>query len=256
MSGAARPRGRWQAGRVQDHHWTRRGVLLAAAAAGLAACTTDDDAEPPPQGAGVPSRLPEGPDITGQLHAVETRFGGRLGVYAVDTGNGFAVRYRERERFLMASTAKLPIVAATLGRGVPLDQPVPIRQEDVLEYAPVVAERVGQTMTVAELCDAAITQSDNSAANLLTAQVGGPEHVTGFLRETGDRVTRLDRWEPELNTRSTSLDTTTPAAMGDCTRTLLFDGASMRRPNGTWRTGSRATPPVTSASRPDCHPTG
>lgn len=217
-----------------DHHWTRRGVLLAAAAGALAACTPDTERDPGGetgdeagaggQGAGVPSRLPDGPDVAGELAAVEQRFGGRLGVYAVDTGSGALVQHRQRERFLMASTAKLPIVAATLGRGVPLDRSVPVRQEDVLEYAPVTQERAGGVMTVAELCEAAMTRSDNTAANLLTAQVGGPAEVTGFLREKGDRVTRLDRWEPELNVRDTLLDTTTPAAMADLTRRLLFDG--------------------------------
>ena len=54
-------------------------------------------------------------------------------------------------------------------------------------------------MTVAELCGAAISSGDNTAANLLLEQLGGPVAVTRLSRSLGDTVTRLDRWEPELN---------------------------------------------------------
>ena len=40
--------------------------------------------------------------------------------------------------------------------------------------------------------------SDNTAANLLLTTIGGPKELTAFAQH-GDHVTRLDRWEPELN---------------------------------------------------------
>lgn len=43
---------------------------------------------------------------------------------------------------------------------------------------------------MAELCHAAITVSDNTAANLLFDVVGGPPAVTAFVRGLGDQVTR------------------------------------------------------------------
>lgn len=78
-------------------------------------------------------------------------------------------------------------------------------------------------MTVGELCDAAITMSDNTAANLLLTAIGGPQGLTAFLRTTGDRVTRLDRWEPELNEAlpGDKRDTTTPENMAQTLRQLL-----------------------------------
>nr|QTX14669.1 Beta-lactamase [Klebsiella pneumoniae] len=72
-------------------------------------------------------------------------------------------------------------------------------------------------MTVGELCAAAITMSDNSAANLLLATVGGPAGIDClFLRQIGDNVTRLDRWETELNEAlpGDARDTTTPGQHG------------------------------------------
>jgi beta-lactamase class A len=63
-----------------------------------------------------------------------------------------------------------------------------------------------------------VTLSDNTAANLLLASIGGPPGVTRYARHLGDSFTLLDRSEPELNPR----DTTTPFAMlGDMQKLLL-----------------------------------
>ena len=78
-------------------------------------------------------------------------------------------------------------------------------------------------MTVRELCSAAITMSDNTAANLLLTTIGGPKELTAFLHNMGDHVTRLDRWEPELNEAipNDERDTTMPVAMATTLRKLL-----------------------------------
>ena len=76
---------------------------------------------------------------------------------------------------------------------------------DLLSYAPVTRKALeagGGTgrMSVADLCAATLVWSDNAAANLLLADLGGPAALTAWLRTTGDPVTRLDRTEPTLNT--------------------------------------------------------
>jgi beta-lactamase class A len=81
-------------------------------------------------------------------------------------------------------------------------------------------------MTLAELCEAALTVSDNTAANALLASFGGPPALTSYARSLGDTVTRLDRAEPDLNeaTPGDPRDTTTPAAMlGNLHRLVLGD---------------------------------
>ena len=128
----------------------------------------------------------------------------------------------------MNSTMKMPLCAAVLSRAdIALTEDVPVRTSDILEYAPVTEQHVGGTMTVAELCDAAIDQSDNTAANLLFHRLGGPESLTAFLRSIGDGVTRSDRIEPELNVFSAGdpRDTTTPAAMVRTLEALLDKSA-------------------------------
>ena len=117
----------------------------------------------------------------------------------------------------MCSTFKLMAVAAVLARvdggAEQLDRRVVFGKGVVLSYAPVTSHRVGAPgMSVAELCEAAMTVSDNTAANLLLGSMGGPSAVTAFARGLGDSTTRLDRIEPDLNVGSPGdlRDTTTP----------------------------------------------
>ena len=160
-----------------------------------------------------------------RLAMLERKHGGRLGVAMLDTGSGKRVGHRADERFLMCSTFKLLLVAAVLKRvdqgHEALDRRIVFGKDVLLDYAPVTKRHAGSPgMTIAELCEAAITLSDNTAANLLIARVGGPAAVTGFARSLGDLHTVLDRMEPELNPR----DTTTPNAMlGDMQKLLLDD---------------------------------
>jgi beta-lactamase class A len=80
---------------------------------------------------------------------------------------------------------------------------------------------------MAALCEATITLSDNAAANLMLASFGGPAGLTAYLRSLGDKVTRLDRNEPDLNeaTPGDPRDTTTPEAM---LATMKQDHAGLR----------------------------
>ncbi|OUE17345.1 Beta-lactamase FAR-1 precursor [Clavibacter michiganensis subsp. michiganensis] len=133
--------------------------------------------------------------------ALEGRFGARLGVHAVDTGTGAEVSWRADERFAYASTIKAPLAAALLDRvGIAgMDRAVPIEAADILSYAPVTETRVGGTMTLRELAEAAMTRSDNTAANLLLEALGGPAELDAALTALGDDTTVVSRTEPDLN---------------------------------------------------------
>jgi len=171
-------------------------------------------------------------DALARLAALERRHGGRLGVAVLDTGNGRRIMHRADQRFLMCSTCKLLIVAAVLARvdrgTEQLGRRIVFGKDALLAHAPITETRVGVPgMTVAELCEAAITVSDNTAANLLLADLGGPAAVTAYARSLGDGLTRLDRNEPRLNLASPGgmLDTTTPGAMLADLQTLLLGPA-------------------------------
>lgn len=168
-----------------------------------------------------------------RLAALEHRNGGRLGVAILDTGSGTRVAWRGDERFLMCSTFKMLLVAAVLRKvdsgTEKLDRRIVFGRDALLDYAPAAKQHVGSPgMTVAQLCEAAVTLSDNTAANLLLQSIGGPAGFTHYARTLGDRITLLDRMEPELN----PVDTTTPNAMlGDMQRVLL-EGALSQASRG------------------------
>lgn len=178
------------------------------------------------------SGKPEGP--VAQLAALERTHGGRLGVAILDAGSGRRINHRGEERFPMCSTFKLlaaALVLARVDRGQEqLDRRIVFSGDDLVPYSPVTEHRVGAAgMTVAELCHAAVTISDNTAANLLLASFGGPPGLTAYARTLGDDRTRLDRIEPDLNEAipGDPRDTTTPAAMlGDMRALLLGDSLS------------------------------
>ena len=160
--------------------------------------------------------------------AIEAAVGGRLGVAVLDTATGALSGHRLDERFAMCSTFKALAAAFVLARvdagQERLARSVPVRQADLLDWAPVSGKRVGAAMSVGELCEAAITVSDNTAANLLLASFGGPAALTAFLRRSGDDTTRLDRNEPTLNEGRPGdpRDTSTPRAMARTLRELAL----------------------------------
>ena len=162
-------------------------------------------------------------DTEARLAVLEHQHGGRLGVAIQDTGSGRRIAHLGDERFLMCSTFKLLLAAAVLQRvdsgEEKLDRRIVFGKGALLEWAPVTRKHVGPPgMTMSALCEAAVTQSDNTAANLLLKQIGGPQALTAYARSLGDTSTLLDRYEPELN----PYDTTTPKAMlGDMEQLLL-----------------------------------
>ncbi|MER6125197.1 class A beta-lactamase [Streptomyces sp. NPDC001795] len=165
-----------------------------------------------------------GDDARGQLRDLEREHSARLGVFAWNTVAGKQIHYRGDELFPMCSVFKTLAVAAVLRDldrdGSFLSKVIHYTEHDTDKSgnAPVTGlpENLAQGMSVADLCGAAISYSDNAAANLLLEQLGGPTSVTRFCRSVGDRVTRLDRWEPDLNSAEPGrlADTTSPRSIG------------------------------------------
>lgn len=158
------------------------------------------------------------------LKAIHQRIGGRLGVHILDSQSGRRIAYDDDSRYAMASTFKLPLAAALLWQvdhgAFTLARALPIGKADLMPTSPAVEAKLaaGATeMSIAELCTAVVVQSDNAAANVLLAGIGGPEGFTQFMRSIGDKVTRLDRNELDLNSNlpGDERDTTTPRAMVD-----------------------------------------
>lgn len=182
-------------------------------------------------------------DADAQLTALEKRTGGRLGVSILDTETNISLGNRETERFPMFSTWKALAAGFVLARvdqgKEKLDRRVTFGKEALVAYSPVTEKHAGTDgMTIAELCEAAVTVSDNTAANLILDSFGGPSALTDWLRTTGDTETRLDRREPELNEakKDDPRDTTTPDAILD-TLGLLTLGNTLSDASSAMLTG-------------------
>ncbi len=199
-------------------------LALLAAACGHARAASATTAR-----AGVPTGLHR--ELARELRELEHRSGGRLGVHIVDTATGAEFGQRADERFLMCSTFKMLAAALILQRvdrgQESLDRRIVFGTADLVPWSPVTEQHVGGAgMTLAELCEATLTTSDNTAANLILASYGGPPAFTAFARALGDTVTRLDRIEPALNRwRDATSDTTSLRAMLQSLRRVALGDA-------------------------------
>jgi beta-lactamase class A len=218
---------------------TRRGIV--AGGAGLLAVGCASPA------AVVDAPVDAAPASPVGIASIEQRIGGRVGVFALDTGSGVVIGHRQGERFAMASTFKWLLAAAVVWNhqsdpAVLDTQRIVFRERDLLEHAPATREAMALStqslggervagMSLAKLCQASVEVSDNTAANLLLGHIGGPGVLTTFLRASGDAVTRLDRMEPELNENAPGdpRDTTTPEAMARTMARLLASEEVMLR---------------------------
>ena len=173
------------------------------------------------------------------LAELERARGGRLGVAVLDTADGSVYGHRLDERFALCSTFKLVLAAMVLERaahgGRALDERLRIEPGDLLSHAPVAraaveaaaarGSAVGEA-SLAELAEAVQTKSDSTAANLLLRDLGGFAPFHAFCRAHGDAVTRLDRFEPEMNDvrPGDARDTTTPRAYAQLVARLFGGG--------------------------------
>jgi beta-lactamase class A len=137
-------------------------------------------------------------------------------VYVLDTGTGRAVSYQAGTRFAYCSTSKALATGILLRRGAPLNRVITYRASDLVEYSPITSQHVSTGMTLQAVMEAALEDSDNTAANLLLEQLGGPARLQGALRGIGDTTIDSDRNEPSLNdaTPGDTRDTSTAEALG------------------------------------------
>ncbi len=178
--------------------------------------------------------------VTGQRQAsivsnpriarIEERIGGRMGVALVDSSGILITSHRGSERFAMCSTFKAPLASALFAahdRGaVDMYAKIILTEADLVPYAPVVEKilQAKQPATLFDMAKAAAETSDNAAANLVLKAIGGPAGFTAFVRSQGDSVTRLDRYETDLNENVVGdpRDTTTPVAMARLLQQVLI----------------------------------
>ncbi|GAA3552777.1 class A beta-lactamase [Kribbella ginsengisoli] len=216
----------------------RRALLAALSAAVLisAACSSEPEATAAPASTPAPSTpapVAAAKPTPGaeQFRKLEAQYAARLGVFALDTGSGRTVGYRAGERFAHASTFKALAVGILL-QHADLSKLIRYTEADLVTYSPITEQHVGTGMTLSAICDAALRYSDNTAANLILRELGGPAGLQRELRRIGDHVTRTDRTEPTLNEAipGDPRDTSTPRSIATSLRKLTLQNGVLPKP--------------------------
>lgn len=194
------------------------------------------------------------------LAALEREYDATVGVVATDTVTGATVAYNGDRRFGYASTIKV-FAAAQFLRSVPTDardEVVHWTAADVAAagYSPVTEQHVADGLTYAQLAEAAVRMSDNTALNLVLTRIGGPSGLDTALAEFGDTTTEVVHGEPDLNTiePGSTEDTTTPAAFAAALATVL-DGRTLNSADTAllvdWMGGNATGDALIRAGAPD-----
>ena len=135
-----------------------------------------------------------------QVEYVSHATDGVAGVGATHIETGRTLSLRGFEGFPMASAFKLPVAVQILslvddGR-LTLDKMVPLAPSDLHPGSGELTEfffHPGVSLSIANLMELMLTISDNTAADLLLREAGGPAAVTARMRALGLTGIRVDR---------------------------------------------------------------
>lgn len=209
----------------------QRAVVALLACLALVGCSSVEATSPPASTPAPPVADPAA--LHEDFGRLEREFDARLGVYAVDTATGQEIAYRADERFAYASTHKALSVGAVLRQHSvgELNKKISYGREDLVSHSPVTEKHVDSGMTLRAVMGAAVRYSDNTAANLLFRELGGPAGLDAALREIGDTTTHVDRIETDLNrtTPGDIRDTSTPRALAESLRAFTTGNALTER---------------------------
>ena len=144
-------------------------------------------------------------NISQKIEKLSQGLAGRIGVAAQEIGSGVSVTVNGDEAFVMASTYKVAIAVTLLDRvdkgELKLTDLIDVPLETmVVGPNPIATNFVhpGIKLSVANLIEPMITESDNTAADACLKLAGGPDVVTKMLRSIGITDQRLDRYCTEM----------------------------------------------------------
>lgn len=205
----------------------RRAVLIGASALALSACGKErivTVSRTPPLDMKLLSR--EIPALAAKIH------GGRLGVGVMNLESGESWSRGTARLYPMQSVFKMLLGAAALaevdaGR-LRLDEVIQLSGQTLSPpWSPVAdAYPARRDYAVEELLTAAVSISDNTAADVLMRRIGGPGAVTAWLEGKRLPELRVDRYERELQPESVGLASFREAWKGEAAyRTAMLSVA-------------------------------
>jgi len=144
-------------------------------------------------------------DVSQKIEKLSQGLVGRIGVAAQEIGSKEMITVNGDETFVMASTYKVAIATTLLNRvdkgEVQLTDLIDITQEMMVAGDNAIAQNFvhpGIKLSVANLIEPMITESDNTATDICLKLAGGPEAVTKMMRSIGITELRVDRYVTEI----------------------------------------------------------
>lgn len=150
-------------------------------------------------------------ELRNQIEQIASAARGRVGVAAVILETGESVSFNPREHFPMQSVYKLPIGMTVLrdvdAGKIKLEEPLRIEKSDFLKGSRILPPEKypnGAAVKIIELLQFMISESDNTASDVLLKRVGGAEAVMGYLSESGINEIVVANTEKEMSEDATA----------------------------------------------------
>lgn len=142
-------------------------------------------------------------ELRARIEKISHAAQGRVGVTATVLETGELVTLNGGQQFPMQSVYKFPIgmaVLAQVDRGkLKLNQKVRVEISDFVSNSPIRDKNPqGVELSLAELLKYMVSESDNTACDVLLRLAGGPEVVTQYLRDLGVNNIVVANTEKEL----------------------------------------------------------
>ena len=153
----------------------------------------------------MPEAKPDA-ELQKQIEKIAAEAKGKVGVYAILLETGDTAGLNEGGQFPMQSVYKLPIAMAVMEQvragNLNLDEKVGVAKSDFVspgQYSPIRDKNPnGTELSVKELIQFAVSESDGTASDVLMDQVGGPTAVQAYLMSIGVTDIKVVNSEKEM----------------------------------------------------------
>jgi beta-lactamase class A len=141
-------------------------------------------------------------ELRSRIEQIAQTAQGRVGATAMVLETGQSVSLNGEQRFPMQSVYKFPIAMAVLAQvdqgKLKLDQRVRVERSDVVQGQILDQNSEGKEFSLAELLKYMVSESDNTACDVLLRLIGGPKVVNQYLRSLGVNDIVVANTEKEL----------------------------------------------------------
>lgn len=126
-------------------------------------------------------------ELRNQIERIAQANQGRVGVTATVLETGESVSLNGNQQFPMQSVYKFPIAMAVLAQvdqgKLKLDQKVRVEASDIVQDSRILGENSqGKEFSLSKLLKYMVSESDNTACDVLLRLIGGPKTVNQYLR--------------------------------------------------------------------------